>query len=74
MLVEGLRTDSLMLGNVRVSQLISAIILIGGLIGVILILIKNKNNKDIIFNKSSKVFDDFTKSADNEKLDKIDKT
>ena len=31
MLIEGLRIDSLMLGNIRISQLVSLIILIAGI-------------------------------------------
>ena len=38
MLIEGLRTDSLMLGNIRISQVLSLIIFIGSII----VFLKNK--------------------------------
>lgn len=40
MIIEGLRTDSLMLGNIRVSQLLSLIMLI---ISIVLCIKKHKN-------------------------------
>lgn len=45
--IEGLRTDSLYLGNIRISQLVSIILIILGIIGIIIINIKkgNKNEK-----------------------------
>ena len=47
MIVEGLRTDSLYIGNtsIRVSQLLSAIIVVVALVAFIYFMIKCKNNK-----------------------------
>lgn len=45
LVVEGLRTDSLYLGNIRVSQLVSIILIISGLTGLIISLIKNTRRK-----------------------------
>jgi len=50
--IEGLRTDSLMIGSFRIAQLIS---LAGIILGIVLILIERKNNKRVItsnFNKT----------------------
>ena len=44
-LIEGLRTDSLYLGSIRISQLVSIILIIIGIIGLILKKM-NKNKKD----------------------------
>ena len=44
--IEGLRTDSLYLGNIRVSQLVSIILIIVGLIGIIINIVKNR--KEVI--------------------------
>ncbi|MDO5014622.1 MAG: prolipoprotein diacylglyceryl transferase [Clostridia bacterium] len=54
MIVEGFRTDSLFIGNtnVRVSQLISGIIFVVGLIALIVLLIK-KNNKRKVINETN---------------------
>ena len=41
-LIEGLRTDSLYLGEFRISQIISIILIITGIIGIIINYIKNK--------------------------------
>lgn len=43
--IEGLRTDSLYLGNLRVSQLVSLILVIIGVIGIIITYIKKGNKK-----------------------------
>ena len=43
-IIEGLRTDSLMLGNIRISQLISIIIFI---VVLIILIYKNKERKEI---------------------------
>lgn len=45
LVIEGLRTDSLYLGNIRVSQLVSIILIISGLTGLIISLIKNTRRK-----------------------------
>lgn len=47
MIVEGLRTDSLYIGNtsIRVSQLLSAIIVVVALVAFIYFMIRSKNNK-----------------------------
>ena len=45
MIIEGLRADSLMVGNIRVSQLLSLIILILSTCRFLYILIKEKNKK-----------------------------
>ena len=45
--IEGLRTDSLYLFNIRISQLLSIILVIGGLIGLILIHKGEKNEKKV---------------------------
>lgn len=42
LLIEGLRTDSLYLGNIRVSQLVSIVIILIGLIGIITNLYKTR--------------------------------
>ena len=44
--IEGLRTDSLYLGIIRVSQLVSIILIIVGLIGIIINIVKNR--KEVI--------------------------
>ena len=41
-LIEGLRTDSLYLGNIRISQLVSILLILLGITGIIINLIKNK--------------------------------
>lgn len=43
--IEGLRTDSLYIGKIRVSQLVSIILILIGLIGIIINLIKRKEVK-----------------------------
>ena len=43
--IEGLRTDSLYIGSIRVSQLVSIILIMIGIIGIIKIFIKNNKNK-----------------------------
>lgn len=43
--IEGLRTDSLYIGSIRVSQLVSIILIMIGIIGIIKIIIKNNKNK-----------------------------
>lgn len=46
--IEGLRTDSLYLGNIRISQLVSLILIIVGIIGIIISIMKgNKNERNI---------------------------
>ena len=45
--IEGLRTDSLYLFNIRVSQLLSLLLVIGGLIGLILIYKGEKYEKKV---------------------------
>ena len=44
MIIEGLRTDSLMLGPIRISQLLSIIIFIVSLCRFLYILVKQKDN------------------------------
>ena len=44
--IEGLRTDSLMLGSIRVSQLISGIFIVLGISMIIHFIFKNKKKKD----------------------------
>ena len=45
--IEGLRTDSLYLGNIRISQLVSIILIIVGIIGIIINIVKgNKNERN----------------------------
>ncbi len=44
--IEGLRVDSLMLGKIRVSQLLSALICIAAIVAIIIIRSKIKRNKD----------------------------
>ena len=41
-IIEGYRTDSLYLGSIRISQLVSIIIIIIGILGIIIEIIKNK--------------------------------
>ena len=43
--IEGLRTDSLYIGNLRVSQLVSIILIIIGIIGIIINTLKGKKNE-----------------------------
>jgi len=43
--IEGLRTDSLYLGNIRISQLVSLILILIGLIGIIKTIYKNKKQE-----------------------------
>lgn len=45
MIIEGLRTDSLMLGNIRVSQILSLIIFIASFCRFIVYLVKQKDKK-----------------------------
>ncbi len=45
-LVEGLRTDSLMLGNIRVSQLLSVVLCVAGAVMLIYLSVKKKNALD----------------------------
>ena len=45
MIIEGLRTDSLMLGSIRISQILSLIIFIFSTCRFLSILIKQKNKK-----------------------------
>lgn len=46
--IESLRTDSLMLGNFKVAQLLSIVLIVVGVIGMIItILVNNKNKKEI---------------------------
>lgn len=46
--IEGLRTDSLYLGNYRISQIVSIILIIVGIIGIIISVVKgNKNERKI---------------------------
>lgn len=46
--IEGLRTDSLYLGNYRISQIVSIILILFGIIGIIIKLVKgNKNERKI---------------------------
>jgi len=45
--IEGLRTDSLYLFNIRVSQLVSILLVIGGIIGLVLIFKGERNGKKI---------------------------
>ncbi len=45
--IEGLRTDSLFLFNLRISQILSIILVIGGIIGLVLSLRGEKNGKEI---------------------------
>ena len=44
-LIEGLRTDSLYIGDMRVSQVLSVILILAGIIGLIFIMYKNKRGK-----------------------------
>ena len=46
--IEGLRTDSLMLGNIRIAQLVSLLFLLSG---IILIIYSYKKNKKYIDDK-----------------------
>lgn len=43
--IEGLRTDSLYIGNLRVSQLVSIILIIIGIIGIVINVLKGKKNE-----------------------------
>lgn len=45
LIIEGLRTDSLYLGSIRISQLVSIILIMSGIIGLILSTIKNIRRK-----------------------------
>ena len=45
MIIEGLRTDSLMLGSIRISQLLSLIIFIASFCRILSFFIKQKNKK-----------------------------
>ena len=46
--IEGLRTDSLYLGNYRISQIVSLILIILGIIGIIISIVKgNKNERKL---------------------------
>lgn len=45
MFIEGLRTDSLYLGNIRISQLVSLILIITGIIAIVITTIKDKKQK-----------------------------
>jgi len=46
--IEGLRTDSLYLGNFRISQIVSIILIILGIIGIIVSIVKgNKNERNV---------------------------
>lgn len=46
-IIEGLRTDSLYLGNIRISQLVSFVLIIIGLIGIIIKIIKKEQENKI---------------------------
>ena len=46
--IEGLRTDSLYIGNYRVSQLVSLILIIVGITGIIISIVKGKKNERIL--------------------------
>lgn len=50
MIVEGFRTDSLFIGNtkIRISQLISGIIFVAGLIALIVLLVKNSKKRKVL--------------------------
>lgn len=52
--IEGLRTDSLMLGNIKMAQLVSILMFVTGIILFIISIIKNKNYKDVKGEKSEK--------------------
>jgi len=52
-LIEGLRTDSLYLGTIRISQLVSLILIMSGLIGIIINILKKEKNINI-YNKERK--------------------
>ena len=43
--IEGLRTDSLYLGTFRISQIVSIILIITGIIGIIINIVKGKRNE-----------------------------
>lgn len=43
--IEGLRTDSLYLGPIRISQLVSIVLIVIGLIGIIISIVKGKKNE-----------------------------
>ena len=45
-IIEGLRTDSLYLGEYRISQILSIILIITGMIGIIINCSKNKKRKN----------------------------
>lgn len=46
MIVEGLRTDSLMIGNLRVSQMLSGLLFVAGLVGLIFMYFKIRSKGD----------------------------
>ena len=43
--IEGLRTDSLYLGNFRISQIVSIILIVIGIVGIIISIVKGKKNE-----------------------------
>ena len=45
LLIEGLRTDSLYLGNFRISQIVSIILILIGIVGIIINLVKGNKNE-----------------------------
>ena len=51
MIIEGLRTDSLMLGNIRISQLLSLVIFIVSLCRFLVFLIKQESKKRTVVKK-----------------------
>lgn len=44
-IIEGLRTDSLYIGNYRISQIVSIVLILSGIIGIILSIVKGNKNE-----------------------------
>jgi len=52
--IEGLRTDSLMFGGIRVAQLVSAVSIVAGMVGLWWLYIRKNNFPDILNNSQQK--------------------
>jgi phosphatidylglycerol:prolipoprotein diacylglycerol transferase len=52
--IEGLRTDSLMFGGIRVAQLVSAVSIVAGMVGLWWLHIRKNNFPDILNNSQQK--------------------
>ena len=73
-LVEGLRTDSLMIGSLRVSQLLAGVLVIVSVVAILVIRSKIKNNHDETYRKLFVLTEEGQKILHNEKEKGEEKT